>query len=173
VWSGGQSSWLQIQRSRVRFPALPDFLRSSGSIKGSTQPREDKWGTIWMENRDLTTRHPLYPRKLALTAPTGGGCSAGMVRLRTRAAEFILYRLFTGSVWTSFVIQHQLTVNEITIELTCMDLWSSIMAIRVHLCESTWRSWGPEEASEEPVRRLRLEPCTPCHYLTVLNWWDS
>jgi hypothetical protein len=25
---------------RVRFPALPDFLRSSGSETGSTQPRE-------------------------------------------------------------------------------------------------------------------------------------
>jgi hypothetical protein len=25
VWSSGQSSWLQIQRSRVRFPALPDI----------------------------------------------------------------------------------------------------------------------------------------------------
>jgi hypothetical protein len=25
----------------VRFPALPDFLRSSGSGTGSTQPRED------------------------------------------------------------------------------------------------------------------------------------
>ena len=24
-WSSGQSFWLQIQRSRVRFPALPDF----------------------------------------------------------------------------------------------------------------------------------------------------
>jgi hypothetical protein len=28
LWSSGQSSWLQIQRSRVRFPALTDFLRS-------------------------------------------------------------------------------------------------------------------------------------------------
>ena len=36
----GQSFWLQIQRSRVRFPALPDFLSSSGSGTGSTQPRE-------------------------------------------------------------------------------------------------------------------------------------
>jgi hypothetical protein len=26
---------------RVRFPTLPDFLRSSGSGTGSTQPRED------------------------------------------------------------------------------------------------------------------------------------
>ena len=26
LWSSGQSFWLQIQRSRVRSPALPDFL---------------------------------------------------------------------------------------------------------------------------------------------------
>jgi hypothetical protein len=38
LWSSGQSSWLLTQRSRVRFPALPDFLNSSGSGKGSTQP---------------------------------------------------------------------------------------------------------------------------------------
>ena len=40
LWSSGQSFWLQIQRSRVRFPALPDFLSSSWSGTGSTQPRE-------------------------------------------------------------------------------------------------------------------------------------
>ena len=40
LWSSGQSFWLQIQRSRVRSPALPDFLSSSGSGTGSTQPRE-------------------------------------------------------------------------------------------------------------------------------------
>ena len=40
LWSSGQSFWLQLQRSRVRFPALPDFLSSSGSGTGSTQPRE-------------------------------------------------------------------------------------------------------------------------------------
>jgi hypothetical protein len=41
LWSSGQSYWLQILRSRVRFPALPDFLRSNGSGTWSTQPRED------------------------------------------------------------------------------------------------------------------------------------
>ena len=40
LWSSGQSFWLQIQRSRVPFPALPHFLSSSGSGTGSTQPRE-------------------------------------------------------------------------------------------------------------------------------------
>jgi len=33
---------------------------------------------------------PLYPRKLALTSPTGGGRSVGMVRSRTKATEFSL-----------------------------------------------------------------------------------
>ena len=31
---------------------------------------------------------PLYPQKLALTSPTGGGCSVGIVRVRTKATEF-------------------------------------------------------------------------------------
>jgi hypothetical protein len=50
LWSSAQSSWLQIQRSRVWFRALPDFLRSSGSGTGSTQPREDNWGASWKES---------------------------------------------------------------------------------------------------------------------------
>jgi hypothetical protein len=36
LWSSGQSFWLQIQRSQVQFPSLPDFLRSRGSGTGST-----------------------------------------------------------------------------------------------------------------------------------------
>jgi hypothetical protein len=46
-WFSGQSSWLQIQRSRFRFPALPDFLRSGGSGTGSTQPCEYNSGATW------------------------------------------------------------------------------------------------------------------------------
>jgi len=33
---------------------------------------------------------PLYPQKVALTSPTGGGRSVGMVRSRTNATEFSL-----------------------------------------------------------------------------------
>jgi hypothetical protein len=32
---------------RARFPALPDFLTSSGSGTGPTQPLEDNWGATW------------------------------------------------------------------------------------------------------------------------------
>ena len=42
LWSSGESFWLQVQRFRVRSPALPDFLSSSGSGTGSTQPREPR-----------------------------------------------------------------------------------------------------------------------------------
>jgi len=31
---------------------------------------------------------PFYPQKLALTSPTGGGRSLGIVRVRTKATEF-------------------------------------------------------------------------------------
>ena len=49
-----------------------------------------------LENRDSTAvgnRYadyvtPLYPQKLALTSPTGGGRSVGIVRSRTEATEF-------------------------------------------------------------------------------------
>ena len=33
---------------------------------------------------------PLYPQKLALTSPTGGGRSVGIFRVRTKATEFSL-----------------------------------------------------------------------------------
>jgi hypothetical protein len=40
LWSSGHSSWLLTQRSRVQFPSLPDFLSSSGSGTGFSQPHE-------------------------------------------------------------------------------------------------------------------------------------
>jgi len=32
---------------------------------------------------------PLYPQKLALTSPTGGGRSVGIVRVRTKTTEYL------------------------------------------------------------------------------------
>jgi hypothetical protein len=37
---------------------------------------------------------PLYPQKLALTSPTGGGRSVGIVRLRTKATEVFFVLVF-------------------------------------------------------------------------------
>jgi hypothetical protein len=56
LWSSGQSSCLQTQRSRVLFPALPDFLRSSGSETRSTQRRECNRGATWKKRLRLRSR---------------------------------------------------------------------------------------------------------------------
>ena len=44
-----------------------------------------------MGNRYADHVTPLYPQKLALTSPTGGGRSVGIVRSQTKATEFSLY----------------------------------------------------------------------------------
>jgi hypothetical protein len=49
LWYRGQSSWIQIQRSRVRFPVLPDFLIFSGYGTGSTLHRDYNFGDNLME----------------------------------------------------------------------------------------------------------------------------
>jgi hypothetical protein len=50
MWSIGQPFWLLTQRSRVRFPALRDFLSSSGLERGPLSPCESKWGATWKKS---------------------------------------------------------------------------------------------------------------------------
>jgi hypothetical protein len=99
---GGGWNFLRIM-SNVRFPVLPDFLRSSGSVTVSTQPHEYNWGATWkksscsgLESREYGRRDPsLWPRgtlslqKLALTSLTNGGRSMGIVLSRTQTTEFL------------------------------------------------------------------------------------
>jgi hypothetical protein len=47
LWSSGQNSPATDPDVRVRFLVLPDYLRSSGSGTGSSQPREYNWGATW------------------------------------------------------------------------------------------------------------------------------
>jgi hypothetical protein len=49
-WSEFQATNPEV---RVRFPALSDFLRSSGSGTGSTQPREYNSGATWKKKYRL------------------------------------------------------------------------------------------------------------------------
>jgi hypothetical protein len=46
IFRDGLSSCPQILSLRVRFPMLPEILRSSGSGTGPTQPTEDNRGAV-------------------------------------------------------------------------------------------------------------------------------
>ena len=62
--------------------------KSSGS--GPEKQRLTAVGILCADH--VTT---LYPQKLALTSPTGGGRSVGIVRSRTKVTEFSLVCLFS------------------------------------------------------------------------------
>ena len=52
---------------------------------------------------------PLYPQKLALTSPTGGGRSVGIDRVPTKATEFSLALQFKNMVFRSGTVNRTLT----------------------------------------------------------------
>jgi hypothetical protein len=56
-------------------------------------------GSSGLENRDPLRwpRDTLYPQKLALTSPTSGGRSVGIVRFRTKTTEFFLPQIESSS----------------------------------------------------------------------------
>jgi hypothetical protein len=134
LWSSGQSSWLQIQRSRFDSPALPDLLRSSGSGTGSIQPHEynlhrnylkKKSNGSGLENRDYCHGDlprwlcdTFYPQKLALTALTSGSRSVSRGSSLTRATEFSLV-LITTDPFLSYSLIKTLYLFLISIHATC------------------------------------------------------
>jgi hypothetical protein len=92
LWSNGQSSWPQIQRSRVRFRA--DLERGPLSLVKITEELLECFSfrvkKIEINGRGdplLWPRDTLYPQKLALTSPICSGRSVGIVCLRTKATE--------------------------------------------------------------------------------------
>jgi hypothetical protein len=104
LWSSGQSSWLQIQRSGSDSWRYQIFREMVGLERGSLwsvstieellEPRSSSSG---LENPEYGRGDPsrwprgtLYLQKLALPSPTSCGLSVGIVLSRTQATEFFL-----------------------------------------------------------------------------------
>jgi hypothetical protein len=110
LWSGGQSSWLRIQRSGATrfFWEVVGLERGPLSLVSTTEELlERKSSGSGLEYRKYGRRDPshwpsdnLYPQKLALTSPTSGDPSVGLVRSRTQTTEFVLFR------WTLSIVPH-------------------------------------------------------------------
>jgi hypothetical protein len=105
LWSSGQSSWLQIQRSGfdswryhifwevvglergpLSFVSTIEELLGRNSSRFGLENREDGRGNLSGWPRGI-----LYPQKLALSSPTSGCSSVGIVRSRTQATEFFYF----------------------------------------------------------------------------------
>jgi hypothetical protein len=99
LWSSGQSSWLQIQRSRVRFSVLPDFWKVVGLERGplslvstTEELLERKSSGSSLESREYgcrdSSRWPrdnLYPQRVGTNFAPSGGRSLGIVCSRAMA----------------------------------------------------------------------------------------
>jgi hypothetical protein len=104
LWFSGQSSWMQIERSGFDsrryqvFWVVVGLERGPLSLVSTTEELlERKSNGLCLEIREYGRRDPsrwprgaLYPQKLALTWPTSGGRSIGIVRSRTQATEFVV-----------------------------------------------------------------------------------
>jgi hypothetical protein len=104
LWTSGQNSWLYIQRSGYDSRCYQIFWEIIGLERGplslvSTTERllGRKCSGSGLESHEYGRRDPsrwprgtLYPQKLALTSPTSGSRSVGIVLSRTGATEFSL-----------------------------------------------------------------------------------
>jgi hypothetical protein len=103
LWSSGQSSWLQIRRpgfdSRHYQKKIVDLERGPLSLVTTTEELLDRKVADPVqktENTAVGIRHadhvapPSIRKKLAITSPTSGGRSVGIVRSWTQTMEFSL-----------------------------------------------------------------------------------
>jgi hypothetical protein len=88
LWSSGQSSCLQTQRSGSDSRHYQIFLRSSESGTGSTPVYKAENSDVGDLCADYATY--VYLQKLALTSPTSGDRSVAIVRSRNKATEFFI-----------------------------------------------------------------------------------
>jgi hypothetical protein len=105
LWSSGQSSWLQIQRSGFDsrhyqiFWEVVGLERDPLSLVSTTEELlgRKSSSSSGPENREYSHRDlsrwphdSLYLQKFALTSPTSGSHSVGIVRLWTRPWSLVL-----------------------------------------------------------------------------------
>jgi hypothetical protein len=104
MWSSGQSSWLQIQRPGFNSwhnqkKKVVSLEQGPLSLVSTTEELLDrKSSDSCLENREYGRRDlscwprgTLYPLKLAITSPTSGGRSVGVVHYLTQTMEFYTF----------------------------------------------------------------------------------
>jgi hypothetical protein len=107
LWSSGQSSWLQIQRSGFdsrRYQILWEVVGLERGPLSLVSTSEELLGRnssgFSLENREYGRGDPsrwprgtLYPQKLVLTSPTSSSRWVDIVRSRSEATEFFTIKI--------------------------------------------------------------------------------
>jgi hypothetical protein len=96
----------RLQIRRPGFDSRYYQKKNSGFGKGSTQPREYNWGATWYKSSGSSRKPRIRPavkihltdhvapsirKKLAITSPTSGGRSVGIVHSRTQTMDFSFF----------------------------------------------------------------------------------
>jgi hypothetical protein len=120
LWSSSQSSWLQ--RSWFDSRRYQNFWEVVGLERGPLSLVSTIEGLLGRKNsgsgldsREYGRRAQLrctrgiqYPKNLALTSPTSGGLSVGIVRLRVQATELLLLLYFCLSYIENYSLHERL-----------------------------------------------------------------
>jgi hypothetical protein len=123
LWSSGQSFWLQIQRPVLDSRRYQIFWEVVGLERGSFSLVSTTEELLWrkgsgtcLEIREYGRKHPshwprgtLYSQKLALTSPTSGGHSVGIVCSRTQITEFVCLLFYLSKV-TGYRFDSQISI---------------------------------------------------------------
>ena len=108
---------------------------------------------------------PLYPQKLALISPTGGGRSVCIFRSRTKATEFF---------WCIFIIllcqvlvRPTIVYQYITAEKKCLLISVKLLAIQCSERPCSFCPWADSYGETDRSVFQLLICCWPCILVTI------
>jgi hypothetical protein len=126
--------WSEYYSRRYQMFRVMDLKRGPLSLVSTIEElHERKSSGSGLQSREYGRRNPsrwprgtLNPQKLALTSPTSGGLSVGIVRLRTQATEFIFFfSLDMLSNFSSYLLSqsHGSPVKSLRPSFLCLCAW--------------------------------------------------
>jgi hypothetical protein len=135
LWSSGQSSWLQIQRSRYDSRRYQIFWEAVGLERGPLSLEstiEELLGRnssgSGVESREYGCRDmSRWPRgtlclhKLALNSTTSGGRSVDIVGLSTQTMEFVCLLFF---IHACYMTELSIIVEQYQLQVGCYEIFS-------------------------------------------------
>jgi hypothetical protein len=178
VWSSGQSSWLQIQKSGYDFrldqifwevvglersplslvSTIEELLGKKSSDSGI---KSRKYGLM---DPSRLPRDTLYPQKLAVTSPTSGDHSVSIVRSRTQVTEV------SFSYRAKFWVRHWYWGDQTASWRLCeTKAQRKLSQIRTNHNTYKWKPLGPTQTLALTLRNVLSPPPLACSIPRIVH----